>query len=133
MRVAVRNDRHLLLLVKTPVAKDRFLCGHDEREWFVAAVPGGLADALAGVESVIDSATQPTPDQDAATEFFTTEIARSASPLSRAAIRCSVSSSSPRCAATTRRWTWKGAPTVTGPGRRCRGTARRAAASPVPA
>ena len=38
-----RRDRHLLLLVKTPNAKDRFLCGHDEREWFVAAVPGGAS------------------------------------------------------------------------------------------
>jgi len=35
-----RIDQHLLLLVKTPAANDRFLCGHDEREWFVAAVPG---------------------------------------------------------------------------------------------
>lgn len=40
------SDRHLLLLVKTPVAKDRFLCGHDEREWFVAAVPGGASSVL---------------------------------------------------------------------------------------
>lgn len=39
-----RHDRHLLLLVKTPEAKDRFLCGHDEREWFVAAVPGGASN-----------------------------------------------------------------------------------------
>src|SRR3954468_10204045 len=38
-----RHERHLLLLVKTPEAKDRFLCGHDEREWFVAAVPGGAS------------------------------------------------------------------------------------------
>jgi len=38
-----RHDRHLLLLVKTPEANDRFLCGHDEREWFVAAVPGGAS------------------------------------------------------------------------------------------
>ena len=37
------NDRHLLLLIRRsdePTRKDRFLCGHDEREWFVAAVPG---------------------------------------------------------------------------------------------
>lgn len=34
------RDRHLVLLVKKPELKDRFLCGHDEREWFVAAVPG---------------------------------------------------------------------------------------------
>lgn len=31
----------------------------------------GLAEALAGVECVIDAATGPSPDQDAATEFFT--------------------------------------------------------------
>lgn len=35
------RDRHLLLLVRISAAnKERFLCGHDEREWFVAAVPG---------------------------------------------------------------------------------------------
>jgi hypothetical protein len=35
--------RHLLLLGHEPAplhGKRRFLCGHDEREWFVAAVPG---------------------------------------------------------------------------------------------
>ena len=32
----------------------------------------GLAEALAGVECVIDAATQPLSDQDAATAFFTT-------------------------------------------------------------
>jgi len=40
------DDRHLLLLVKTPTANDRFLCGHDEREWFVAAVPGGASSVV---------------------------------------------------------------------------------------
>lgn len=38
--------RHLLLAVRQSGAKpqmDRFLCGHDEREWFVAAVPGGAS------------------------------------------------------------------------------------------
>jgi hypothetical protein len=34
-----RADRHLLLLVKERGAKSRFLCGHDERHWFVAAIP----------------------------------------------------------------------------------------------
>ncbi|MBW2735296.1 MAG: hypothetical protein JRH20_23170 [Deltaproteobacteria bacterium] len=38
-----RDDRHLLLLVKqlrnASVEKHRYLCGHDERSWFVAAVP----------------------------------------------------------------------------------------------
>lgn len=33
-------NRHLLLLVRpTPKDKHKFLCGHDERDWFVAAVP----------------------------------------------------------------------------------------------
>ena len=32
----------------------------------------GLAEALAGVETVVDSATGPSPDQQAATDFFTT-------------------------------------------------------------
>jgi hypothetical protein len=33
------TDRHLLLLVRERGAKHKFLCGHDERHWFVAAVP----------------------------------------------------------------------------------------------
>ncbi|MCI0538104.1 MAG: hypothetical protein L0Z50_23080 [Verrucomicrobiales bacterium] len=40
------KDRHLLLLVRHTAPRkqvDRFLCGHDEREWFVAAVPGGAS------------------------------------------------------------------------------------------
>jgi uncharacterized protein YbjT (DUF2867 family) len=32
----------------------------------------GLSEALAGVDTIIDAATQPTPDQEAATEFFIT-------------------------------------------------------------
>ena len=34
-----RSDRHLLLLIKEKEAKSRFLCGHDERHWFAAAIP----------------------------------------------------------------------------------------------
>ncbi|RUL85715.1 hypothetical protein [Tautonia sociabilis] len=33
------GDRHLLLLVREGTEKQKFLCGHDERHWFVAAVP----------------------------------------------------------------------------------------------
>lgn len=40
------KDRHLLLMVRQPNerpglpdTKDKFLCGHDERHWFVASVP----------------------------------------------------------------------------------------------
>jgi hypothetical protein len=32
-------DRHLLLFVQEAGLKQKFLCGHDERHWFVAAVP----------------------------------------------------------------------------------------------
>jgi hypothetical protein len=33
------RDRHLLLMVRDGQEKSKFLCGHDERHWFVAAVP----------------------------------------------------------------------------------------------
>lgn len=33
------DDRHLLLLAENDNGKHKFLCGHDERQWFVAAVP----------------------------------------------------------------------------------------------
>jgi hypothetical protein len=33
------RDRHLLLLARMDGEKSKFLCGHDERHWFVAAVP----------------------------------------------------------------------------------------------
>src|SRR3954454_3078425 len=32
-------DRHLLLLVRENGEKHKFLCGHDERHWFVAGIP----------------------------------------------------------------------------------------------
>jgi hypothetical protein len=32
-------DRHLLLMVREGKDKSKFLCGHDERHWFVAAIP----------------------------------------------------------------------------------------------
>jgi hypothetical protein len=32
-------DRHLLLLVREEGEKHKFLCGHDERHWFVAGIP----------------------------------------------------------------------------------------------
>jgi hypothetical protein len=34
-----RTDRHLLLLVREGTEKQKYLCGHDERHWFVAAIP----------------------------------------------------------------------------------------------
>jgi hypothetical protein len=32
-------DRHLLLLVREGKDKSKFLCGHDERHWFLAGIP----------------------------------------------------------------------------------------------
>jgi hypothetical protein len=49
------RDRHLLLLVRQGAEKSKFLCGHDERHWFVAAVPevggvSGVATAKAALQ-----------------------------------------------------------------------------------
>jgi len=39
--IDVRPDmRHLLLMARREEGKQKFLCGHDERHWFVCAVPG---------------------------------------------------------------------------------------------
>jgi hypothetical protein len=44
--------RHLVLMVRDGEAKNKFLLGHDERHWFVAAVPG---DHVRDVRTAIDS------------------------------------------------------------------------------
>ena len=54
---ADRADRHLLLLARDGEAKSKFLCGHDERHWFVAAVPES-APGVTGVASA-KAALQP--------------------------------------------------------------------------
>jgi uncharacterized protein YbjT (DUF2867 family) len=64
-----RVGHHLAEVLKTR--------GHDvvaiSRSSGVDVITGdGLADALGGVESIIDTATGPSPEQEAATEFFTT-------------------------------------------------------------
>jgi hypothetical protein len=47
-------ERHLLLLVREGESKQKFLCGHDERQWFVAAVPdaGGVATVRTAMEAL---------------------------------------------------------------------------------
>ena len=53
------KQRHLLLFVRKPGDKpqlDRFLCGHDEREWFIAAVPGGASSVRQAMDAL-----QPAP------------------------------------------------------------------------
>ena len=47
------RERHLLLMVRDEKDTiDRFLCGHDEREWFVAAVPGAVSTINDAMESL---------------------------------------------------------------------------------
>jgi len=49
------KQRHLLLAVRKLGVKpqlDRFLCGHDEREWFVAAVPGGASSVRQAMDAL---------------------------------------------------------------------------------
>ena len=49
------KQRHLLLFVRKTGDKpqlDRFLCGHDEREWFVAAVPGGASSVRQAMDAL---------------------------------------------------------------------------------
>jgi len=45
------DARHLLLLVRDDGEKNKFLCGHDERHWFVAAIP----EAARGVSGVAEA------------------------------------------------------------------------------
>jgi hypothetical protein len=46
--VDVRTDmRHLLLLGRREGKKEKYLCGHDERHWFVCAVPGPSVSGVA--------------------------------------------------------------------------------------
>src|SRR6266540_2543110 len=45
------RDRHLLLLARIGEGKSKFLCGHDERHWFVAAIP----EAARGVSGVVQA------------------------------------------------------------------------------
>jgi len=49
------KQRHLLLFVRNNGDEphiDRFLCGHDEREWFVAAVPGGASSVRQAMDAL---------------------------------------------------------------------------------
>jgi len=48
------EKRHLLLMARREQGrKEKFLCGHDERHWFVCAVPGaGVAHVRAAMESL---------------------------------------------------------------------------------
>jgi hypothetical protein len=47
-----RDSRHLVLMVRDGVLKNKYLLGYDERHWFAAAVPG---DSVHDVQSAIAS------------------------------------------------------------------------------
>jgi hypothetical protein len=55
-------DRHLLLLVREGRDKSKFLCGHDERHWFVAGIPEA---APVGTVRQAKEALKPAEVQDA--------------------------------------------------------------------
>jgi hypothetical protein len=48
--------RHLLLLGRREGKKEKYLCGHDERHWFVCAVPGA---SVSGVLTAMQSLQPP--------------------------------------------------------------------------
>src|SRR5688572_30157257 len=48
--------RHLLLLGRREGKKEKYLCGHDERHWFVCAVPGA---SVSGVVTAMESLQPP--------------------------------------------------------------------------
>ena len=48
--------RHLLLMARTNGGKQKFLCGHDERHWFVCAVPG---DSVSNVKAAMEALQPP--------------------------------------------------------------------------
>jgi hypothetical protein len=55
--VDLRPDaRHLLLLARRANVKEKFLCGHDERHWFVCAVPGASVSSVRGAMEALQPA-----------------------------------------------------------------------------
>ncbi len=48
------RERHLLLMSRDSDGKHKFLCGHDERHWFVAAVPerAGASNVITAMEAL---------------------------------------------------------------------------------
>ena len=54
-----RAGRHLLLYLNINKEKSRYLCGHDERHWFVAAIP----ESAPGITTVAKAKAALQPDQ----------------------------------------------------------------------
>ena len=49
-------ERHLLLMARRESGKEKFLCGHDERHWFVCAVPGAAVSNVVGAMEALQPA-----------------------------------------------------------------------------
>lgn len=54
-----KANKHLLVMVRSPGffqhgadQKEKYLCGHDERQWFVAAVPGNASTVRTAMEAL---------------------------------------------------------------------------------
>jgi hypothetical protein len=75
---ADRRRRHLLLLVNVDGDKSRYLCGHDERHWFVAAIP----ESERGVVNVVmaQHALMPVSVREAASRMRTRQRFRRRNP-----------------------------------------------------
>lgn len=58
---ANRAARHLLLYAKAEDTVERFLCGHDERHWFVAGVPTAVSTVTAAKRALLPPALQGLP------------------------------------------------------------------------
>jgi hypothetical protein len=58
------DDRHMVVLFKDDSGnKERYLCGHDERSWFVAAVPGGANTVFEAKEALKPAAARESQDK----------------------------------------------------------------------
>lgn len=73
-----RAGRHLLLLTRDGEEKSKFLCGHDERHWFVAAVPEE-ARGVTGVQAA-KAALQPELVREAIDRVHPTDAYRRRNP-----------------------------------------------------
>jgi hypothetical protein len=53
------RQQHLLLMARRDNGKQKFLCGHDERHWFVCAVPGAsVSNVISAMEALQPSEVQ---------------------------------------------------------------------------
>jgi hypothetical protein len=52
------KGRHLLLMSEIDGTKEKYLCGHDERDWFVAAVPGRPSNIVQAMEALKPAAAR---------------------------------------------------------------------------